>query len=50
MFSHPYCVGNDNDDVSSEEHFENKKVKKDSYLYLELLIFVHKIRGLCLHF
>jgi hypothetical protein len=30
-----------NDDISSEEHMENSKIRRDSCFYLELLIFVH---------
>jgi hypothetical protein len=37
---HLFCVGNDNYDISSEEHFKNSKISKGSYLYLELFIFV----------
>jgi hypothetical protein len=33
-------VGNGNDDISSGEHFENSKTKRDTYLQLELFIFV----------
>ncbi len=33
-------MGNGNDDISSEEHFENSKTRRGTYLLLELLIFV----------
>ncbi len=33
-------MGNDIDDISSEKHFENSKISKGPYLYLELFIFV----------
>ncbi len=32
-------MGNGNDDILSEEHFENSKINRGSYLYPELLIF-----------
>jgi hypothetical protein len=35
-------VGNGNDDISSEEHFENLKTSRGSYLELQLVIFVQK--------
>jgi hypothetical protein len=40
MFS-PLWHGNGNDDNSSEEYFENSKISRGSYLYLELFIFDH---------
>ncbi len=33
-------VGNGNDDISSEKHFENSKTRKGGYLLLDLFIFV----------
>ncbi len=34
-----YRVGNSNDDISSEEHFENLKNSRGSYLGLQVIIF-----------
>jgi hypothetical protein len=31
-------MGNGNDDISSEEHFENLKTRRGIYLLLELII------------
>ncbi len=38
MFS-PYRVGNGNDDITSDEHFENSKTSRDSYQAYKLLYF-----------
>jgi hypothetical protein len=40
-------MGNGNDDISSEEHFENSKISRDSYFYAELFIFVHIFEFYC---
>ena len=37
---HLSCFGNINDDISPEDHFENSKTNRGSYVYLELFIFV----------
>jgi hypothetical protein len=37
---HLKLVGNGNDDISSEEHFENSKTRRGIYLLQELFIFV----------
>jgi hypothetical protein len=37
---HLYRMGNGNDDISSGEHCDNSKFSRDSYLYIELFIFV----------
>jgi hypothetical protein len=34
-----YTVGNSNNDISSEEHFENSNTKRGTYLLLKLFIF-----------
>jgi hypothetical protein len=36
-----YRVGNGNDHILSEEHFEKSKVIRGSYLFLEPFSFVH---------
>jgi hypothetical protein len=33
---HLNCMGSGNHDISSEEHFENSKTRKGTYLLLEL--------------
>jgi hypothetical protein len=35
-----FTVGNGNADISTDEHFENEKISRGSYLYLDLVIFV----------
>jgi hypothetical protein len=35
---HLNCVGSDNDDLSSEGHFETLKTKRSSYFLLELFM------------
>ncbi len=37
---HLNCVGNGNDDIPSDDHFENLKTNRGSYLDLEVVIFV----------
>jgi hypothetical protein len=33
-------MGNGNDEISTEEHYENSKTRRGSYLGLKLVIFV----------